>query len=164
MFTVNAATLAVRVTSRCLRLSTRPAHTKTSLRTFRTNGYYLHRNCFDRLPAQYRFAPRCVCAGNRRSGNPGGVDMAYRASMDGLSLRFVRAFDVTNDNFIGRFDILYGMKGSPPRMGLRCLRLIGEPHDYHRYSRKRGSNLRFGHYIRSANITGTATTTNKTLR
>ena len=48
---------------------------------------------------------------------PKGVDMAYRASMDGLSLRFVRAFDVTNDNFIGRFDILYGMKAVRPEWG-----------------------------------------------
>lgn len=48
---------------------------------------------------------------------PKGVDMAYRASMDGLSLRFVRAFDVTNDNFIGRFDILYGTKVVRPEWG-----------------------------------------------
>lgn len=48
---------------------------------------------------------------------PKGVDMAYRASMDGLSLRFVRAFDVTNDNFIGRFDILYGIKVVRPEWG-----------------------------------------------
>ena len=48
---------------------------------------------------------------------PKGVDMAYRANMDGLSLRFVRAFDVTNDNFIGRFDILYGVKVVRPEWG-----------------------------------------------
>lgn len=48
---------------------------------------------------------------------PKGVDMANRATMDGLSLRFVRAFDVTNDNFIGRFDILYGIKVVRPEWG-----------------------------------------------
>lgn len=48
---------------------------------------------------------------------PKGVDMAYRANMDGLSLRFVRFFDGTNDNFIGRFDILYGAKVVRPEWG-----------------------------------------------
>jgi hypothetical protein len=41
---------------------------------------------------------------------PKGVDMASRASMDGLSLRFVRQYDATTDNFLARFDILYGVK------------------------------------------------------
>jgi hypothetical protein len=49
---------------------------------------------------------------------PKGVDMAYRANMDGLSLRFVRFFDGTNDNFIGRFDILYGIKVVRPEWGV----------------------------------------------
>lgn len=48
---------------------------------------------------------------------PNGVDMASRATMDGISLRFVRAFDVTNDNFIGRFDVLYGIKVVRPEWG-----------------------------------------------
>lgn len=48
---------------------------------------------------------------------PKGTDMASRATMDGLSLRFVRAYDVTNDNFIGRFDILYGVKVVRPEWG-----------------------------------------------
>lgn len=48
---------------------------------------------------------------------PKGVDMGYRASMDGLSLRFVRDYDVTNDLFIGRFDILYGKKVVRPEWG-----------------------------------------------
>jgi hypothetical protein len=41
---------------------------------------------------------------------PKGVDMASRASMDGLSLRFVRQYDAATDNFLARFDILYGVK------------------------------------------------------
>jgi hypothetical protein len=49
---------------------------------------------------------------------PRGVDMAHRASMDGLSLRFVRAYDATTDNFIGRFDILYGIKVVRPEWGV----------------------------------------------
>jgi hypothetical protein len=48
---------------------------------------------------------------------PGGVDMAYRANMDGLSLRFVRQYDATTDNFLARFDILYGTKVVRPEWG-----------------------------------------------
>jgi hypothetical protein len=48
---------------------------------------------------------------------PGGVDMASRASMDGLSLRFVRQYDATTDNFLARFDILYGTKVVRPEWG-----------------------------------------------
>lgn len=49
---------------------------------------------------------------------PKGVDMAYRSNMDGLSLRFIRDYDVTTDNFIGRFDILYGIKVVRPEWGV----------------------------------------------
>jgi hypothetical protein len=49
---------------------------------------------------------------------PKGVDMANRATMDGLSLRFVRAYDVTTDKFFGRFDILYGVKVVRPEWGV----------------------------------------------
>ena len=49
---------------------------------------------------------------------PGGVDMAYRANMDGLSLRFVRQYDATTDNFLARFDILYGTKVVRPEWGV----------------------------------------------
>lgn len=48
---------------------------------------------------------------------PKNQDMGYRATMDGLSLRFVRFYDGTNDNFIGRFDILYGVKVVRPEWG-----------------------------------------------
>jgi hypothetical protein len=49
---------------------------------------------------------------------PGGVDMASRANMDGLSLRFVRQYDATTDNFLARFDILYGVKVVRPEWGV----------------------------------------------
>jgi len=48
---------------------------------------------------------------------PKGVDMASRASMDGISLRFVRQYDATTDNFLARFDILYGIKVVRPEWG-----------------------------------------------
>lgn len=42
---------------------------------------------------------------------PRGMDMAARESLDGVSMRFLRGFDVTNDMWISRLDVLpvYGM-------------------------------------------------------
>lgn len=42
---------------------------------------------------------------------PGGMDMAYSVAAPdagGISLRFVRGFDITNNKRISRFDVLYG--------------------------------------------------------
>lgn len=41
---------------------------------------------------------------------PKGVDFAAREQYDGISLRVVRAFDITNDKFPCRIDVLYGYK------------------------------------------------------
>lgn len=41
---------------------------------------------------------------------PEGVDFAARETMDGLSMRIVRAYDINNDAFPCRLDILYGKK------------------------------------------------------
>jgi len=49
---------------------------------------------------------------------PKNMDMASRVSVDGLSLRFVRGYDVTTDNFISRVDILYGTKILRPEWGV----------------------------------------------
>lgn len=49
---------------------------------------------------------------------PKGVDMASRASMDGMSIRFVRQYDATTDNFLARFDVLYGIKVVRPEWGV----------------------------------------------
>jgi hypothetical protein len=53
---------------------------------------------------------------------PGGMDMAYQASMadeGGVSLRFVRGFDITNNKFVSRFDILWGGAVTLPNFGAR---------------------------------------------
>lgn len=53
---------------------------------------------------------------------PGGMDMAYQASMadeGGISLRFVRGFDITNNRFISRFDCLWGASVVLPNFGVR---------------------------------------------
>lgn len=53
---------------------------------------------------------------------PGGMDMAYQASLadeGGVSLRFVRGFDITNNKFVSRFDILWGAAVTLPNFGCR---------------------------------------------
>lgn len=41
---------------------------------------------------------------------PQGVDFAAREVMDGISMRIVRAYDINNDKFPCRLDVLYGYK------------------------------------------------------
>lgn len=53
---------------------------------------------------------------------PGGMDMAYQASLaddGGISLRFVRGFDITNNRFISRFDVLWGLAVTKPEWVVR---------------------------------------------
>jgi len=41
---------------------------------------------------------------------PEGVDFASRQTMDGISMRIVRQYDIVNDKFPCRLDVLYGYK------------------------------------------------------
>jgi hypothetical protein len=41
---------------------------------------------------------------------PKGVDFSARENIDGLSIRIVRQYDINNDKFPCRLDILYGYK------------------------------------------------------
>ena len=50
---------------------------------------------------------------------PGGMDMAERVNFDGVSLRFVRGFDITNNRRISRFDILAGYAAVRPEWAVR---------------------------------------------
>lgn len=50
---------------------------------------------------------------------PRGVDMASRQVQDGMSLSFVRDFDVDSRDFKGRFDILYGYKALRPEWAVK---------------------------------------------
>jgi hypothetical protein len=49
------------------------------------------------------------------------MDMAARASSAkaGLSIRLVRGYDITNDKFISRLDVLYGWKAIRPELACR---------------------------------------------
>ena len=50
---------------------------------------------------------------------PGGVDMASRASKDGLSIRVVRQYDINNDVFPIRLDLLWGAAVIRPQLAVR---------------------------------------------
>jgi hypothetical protein len=53
---------------------------------------------------------------------PGGMDMAYQASLaddGGVTLRFVRGYDITNNRFVSRFDILWGAAVTLPNFIVR---------------------------------------------
>lgn len=50
---------------------------------------------------------------------PKGVDFAYRAVADGISLSLVRDFDITNRTFPCRIDILFGYKCLRPEWAAR---------------------------------------------
>jgi hypothetical protein len=50
---------------------------------------------------------------------PGGVDMASRASKDGLSIRVVRQYDINNDVLPCRLDILYGYATVRPQLACK---------------------------------------------
>lgn len=53
---------------------------------------------------------------------PGGMDMAVQSSLadeGGISLRFVRGYDITNNQFLNRFDVLWGGAVVLPNFGVR---------------------------------------------
>lgn len=50
---------------------------------------------------------------------PKGVDFGARETFDGISLRIIRDYDVTNDNIITRVDVLYGFKAIRPELACR---------------------------------------------
>jgi hypothetical protein len=50
---------------------------------------------------------------------PQGVDFASRQTLDGISMRIVRAYDINNDKFPCRLDVLYGYKTLRPQLAVR---------------------------------------------
>lgn len=50
---------------------------------------------------------------------PKGMDMAAQAEYEGVYLRFVRGFDITNNRRICRFDMLYGVEINRPEWCVR---------------------------------------------
>jgi hypothetical protein len=52
---------------------------------------------------------------------PQGIDFAAREVMDGISMRIVRQYDINNDKFPTRLDVLYGYKTIRPELACRIL-------------------------------------------
>ena len=50
---------------------------------------------------------------------PKGVDMVARKVLDGVSMRIVRDYDINNDKFPCRIDILYGYAAKRPQLACR---------------------------------------------
>jgi hypothetical protein len=50
---------------------------------------------------------------------PRGVDFAAREAFDGVSMRIVRQYDINNDKFPCRLDVLYGYKTLRPQLAVR---------------------------------------------
>lgn len=50
---------------------------------------------------------------------PSGCDWAARERQDGISMRLIRDYDVVNDNWIARLDVLYGFKAIRPQLACR---------------------------------------------
>jgi len=50
---------------------------------------------------------------------PDGVDFARREVMDGISMRIIRQYDINNDKFPCRLDVLYGYKTLRPQLAAR---------------------------------------------
>ena len=50
---------------------------------------------------------------------PKGGDFAAREVFDGVSMRIIRDYDINNDNFPCRLDILYGFKAVRPELACR---------------------------------------------
>jgi hypothetical protein len=50
---------------------------------------------------------------------PKGVDMASRQTLDGISMRIVRQYDINNDQLPCRIDVLYGWKTVYPELAVR---------------------------------------------
>lgn len=50
---------------------------------------------------------------------PGGMDMASRKVFEGVSMRFIRGFDIKEDEFVSRFDILPAWASLRPQLACR---------------------------------------------
>jgi len=50
---------------------------------------------------------------------PGGVDMASRVVKDGISMRAVRQYSISDDTFPIRIDVLWGAVAMRPQLACR---------------------------------------------
>jgi hypothetical protein len=52
---------------------------------------------------------------------PGGVDMASRVVKDGISMRAVRQYSISDDTFPIRIDVLWGAAALRPQLACRLV-------------------------------------------
>jgi hypothetical protein len=62
-----------------------------------------------------------ACMGTADLVLPKGVHMASRQSYDGISMRIVQDYSITNDRVYTRLDVLYGFKILRPELAVRIL-------------------------------------------
>lgn len=65
------------------------------------------------------FSPSAVTLATADLELPRGVHEAARESFDGISMRMVSAYNITSDQFITRFDVLYGSAWVRPEWAVR---------------------------------------------
>jgi hypothetical protein len=53
---------------------------------------------------------------------PKGMDMCYREVSEGISLRILRGFDIINNVYLSRLDVLYGYLATRPQCAARVTR------------------------------------------
>lgn len=70
-------------------------------------------------PQNIGFHKDAFCLGTADLVMPSGVDFASRQVMDGISLRIIRDYDINNDVFPCRIDVLYGWKELYPELANR---------------------------------------------
>lgn len=71
------------------------------------------------LTSSMAFHKNAFCLATADLIMPKGVDFASRQVYDGVSMRIVRQYDITNDKLPCRVDILYGTKTLRPELAVR---------------------------------------------
>jgi hypothetical protein len=70
-------------------------------------------------PQNLAFHPNAITLAMAPLDLPTDGVSAARESLDGISIRSARQYDITNDKTVFRFDILYGVKAQNPDMAVR---------------------------------------------
>jgi hypothetical protein len=70
-------------------------------------------------PMNVAYHQDCFTLGTADLEMPNGVDFAARETYDGISMRIIRDFDITNDQFPCRIDVLGGLAVLRGELGVR---------------------------------------------
>jgi hypothetical protein len=92
---------------------------RTSIPTTAPRRRSLRRHGLDQLRHLHAYHKGRLRLRDGRPGDAKGVDFAAREVFDGISMRIVRQYDINNDKFPCRLDVLYGYKTAPPQLACR---------------------------------------------